>query len=106
MLEVNHNNGNLVIDDKLKYDLASKLLEEEKLSVFADGKTSINNKDAFWVKAKNVEGKYLYHQLLLLIKDTSTQYFEVKTKVYGEENIDDRICESVTIIKSLEKLEN
>jgi hypothetical protein len=106
MLEINYNSGNLVIEDKLKYDLASKLLKEEQLEVFQDGVTKINKKDAFWLKAKNEKGKYPYHQFLLLIKDTSTNYFEVKTKVYGEENVEERICESVAIIKSLEKIKN
>lgn len=105
MLEVNYNNGNLVIDNKLKLNVTSKLLKEEKLQVFQDGKTTINHKDAYWFKAKKEEGKYPYHQFLLLIKDTPTHYFEVKTKIYGEKNVEYRICESIAIIKSLKKTE-
>lgn len=88
------------IDDafikKIKADNTSMQLEE-----VTSKNTSLFSKSSYYNIAKGKKGKYNYKVLNVFTK-TDLGFLHVKTEVYGDSLVDERICKAVKLIDKIE----
>jgi len=87
---------------KLDAEFESKLLSSTDLAVVGSKFEDIQEKPAFWYVLKGENKGFDYQVLQIYIKTSVDTYLEIKTEVYGTENVEKRLCESIQIIKSIE----
>lgn len=104
VLATSFNLGELNFDEKF-YNKRDSLLQVNQLFLISSGKEILKEKPSFWYISKGNKNGFLYHQLNFLIKTSKSSYFNATTKVYGNENIEERFCEAVSIIKTVNFLE-
>lgn len=81
--------------DKVKADNLSLELKE-----LNSKKISFLNNDGYYNLATGKKGKYTYHLLNVYSKAT-TGFLHVKTEIYGDSLVDQRICDAVKLIENI-----
>ncbi len=59
---------------------------------------------AFWNLSKGIKGEMEQHVFNLYIKTTVDSYILATSKIYGGQNIEQRICESINLFNTIEVL--
>ena len=104
ILDASFNFGNLNFDsDFLKK--TDSILTRNSFQKINEGSISFKSKPAYWYLIKGSKKGFTYHQLNLLVIISNTTYFKAYTDIYGDENIDARICSSISILEKLEFLQ-
>jgi len=75
------------------------------LEKIKSGQILFQNKPALWYVVKGKKNGFPYHQFNLMVENTETTYFSVYSEIYGDKNIEERICESISIIDKIEFLQ-
>lgn len=88
--------GELVLDESFK----SKV-DNANLTVLKSNFESFHEKSCYWQISKGEKNGFKYHLFNLFIKMSVDTYIEVKTEFYGEELVDERLCEAFAIINTL-----
>jgi len=101
ILDASFNFGILNFDEAY-YTKIDSVLEISKLQKINSGNLDFNNKPAYWYVAKGQKNNYNYHQFNITLKLSENTYFNSYSEIYGDENVDERICESIAILESLE----
>lgn len=79
----------------------NKKMQQENLQ-FVKGKIlSYLNKPAYWTVFKGTKKDRIFHQFSFFIKLSNNTYFTANTDVYGNKNVEERICKSVSIIEQI-----
>ncbi len=97
------NSGELKIDATFK----NKVLENLEKEQYENAKfkfIQFKNKPSIWFLAKGKKLDKTYHFLQLFIKNSTTDYYEITAQFYGDDLIDKRICESITVMEGMEFL--
>ena len=87
---------------KLDTEFETKILSNSDLSIVNSKFENIQNIPAFWYVKKGEKKGFDYQVLHLFLKTSVDTYLEVKTEVYGDKNVEKRLCESIQLIKTLE----
>jgi len=102
-INTEYNSGNLIINDafttKIKEELDNNNLHilKEQIDIFKE-------KKCYWTVSQGKKTKYDYYFFELFVKSNKKNYLRITTDIYGSENIDDRFCESLSIIETLKIL--
>lgn len=80
------------------------VIANKQLVKIKSGKITSKAKPSYWFLTKGTKNGFTFHQFSLLIKVSESTYFSAVIDIYGENNIEERICESLVIIDSLEFL--
>ena len=95
-----YNSGNLKIDDTFLEEELQKL-QKENLLVLKNKKDNFKGKPCIWFVSKGKKLKYDYYYFELFVKQNKNHYFKISSDIYGDENIDERFCESIAYIETL-----
>lgn len=87
---------------ELNKEFESKIISSTDMTVVNSKFEDIQEKPAFWYHLKGENKGYDYHVLHIFIKTTVDSYLEIKTSVYGNKNVEKRLCESIQLINTLE----
>ncbi|CAM1356879.1 hypothetical protein [Tenacibaculum halocynthiae] len=82
---------------KVSADNTKMKLQEVKTKDF-----KLFNKDSYYSLAKGKKGKYPYHILNVFTKVNSDNFLHVKTEVYGDDLVDERICKAINLINEIQ----
>lgn len=104
ILDTSFNLGELKFDTSFIKKIDSVLIAND-LELVSYGKEKFNKKPSYWYLSKGNKKGFTYHQLDFFTKLSKTNYFSTTTKVYGEHNINERFCESISIQKTVVFLE-
>lgn len=91
-----------VILDSIFATKVDVLLQNEKLKMIDDGYGEFKNFPAYYNYSQGEQLGFDYHYLQLFVKTNVDEYFTISSKVYGLDNINERICESIGIMNTLE----
>jgi len=97
------NSGNLNFDE-FYYKKNDSILTESNLQKLNFENLLFQSKSAFWYVAEGSKNNFKYHTFNLVVKLSENTYFNAYSEIYGEENIEERICKSIAIIESVEFL--
>lgn len=104
ILDASWHQGELIFDESFNEKIKANL-ENEKLKVVKSGKSIFKEKETYYNLSKGMYRDYPYNLLQIFVKSGADEYLLFVTKVYGKEKIDERICESVSILNDLTILE-
>ncbi|SDW90274.1 hypothetical protein SAMN05444411_102427 [Lutibacter oricola] len=104
ILDTSFNYGEINFDsDFIKK--TDSIIKSKNLILVTSEKEKFKNKDSFWYVVKGLKQKMTYHQLNMIIKLSNNTYFSANVDVYGDTRINERLCESLSILNSVEFLE-
>ena len=97
------NNGDLQVNEAFK-DKKIKQYEEDAFENAKYKFVTFKGKPSIWFLAKGRKLNKTYHYFQLFIKNSPTDYFEFTTEIYGDNLIDERLCESIALMGEFEVL--
>lgn len=101
ILDVSFNYGNL------KFDTDFYRKNDSILKSFNYQKTNSNtfkfqSKSGYYNIIKGQKNKFPYNQLNIYVILSENTYLYVNSEIYGEDNVNERVCESIAIINQIE----
>ena len=104
ILDAAFNFGNLEFNEEF-YLKTDSIILVSSLQKAKDGNLQFKSKPAYWYLVKGTKKGFSYHQFNLMVKLSKETYFTAYSEIYGTKNIDERICESISILESIEFLQ-
>ena len=98
------NAGLLNFDDEF-YKKNDSILLKDNLQIINSGNHSFKNKPTYWYIAKGTKNGFTYHQFNLTSKQSENNYFNGYSEIYGDNKINERICETISILEKIEFLQ-
>ena len=101
ILKVSNNSGELIYNDKFfkKIDSVSKNINQKlvisQIEPFKDN-------EMYWNVFKSVKQGFTYHQFNSYIKTSNNSYINSSIEIYGDININERLCEAVNLLKTID----
>ncbi len=96
--------GNLNFDTDF-HNRINSILQKENLQIINSGNESFQSKPTYWYVTKGAKNGFTHHQFNIIVKLSENSYFKGYSEIYGANNIEDRICESITILEKIEFLQ-
>ena len=97
------NSGELNINDTFKNKVL-KGLEQETYENTKYKFVQFKNKPSIWFLAKGKKLDKTYHLFQLFIKNSPTDYYEITSQFFGDDLVDERLCESIAILEKIKFL--
>lgn len=104
IIGVSYQLNNLVFNEQY-FNSVNKLLEQNNLNIIVKKEEDFLNKKAFWYVAEGIKNNRIYHELNVSIKNNNSSYLILTSEIYGDKDVNERICKSLAIFKSLKILE-
>jgi len=104
ILAASYNLGTLDFDSDFHHRKDS-VLTANNLKITASGNESFQSKPSFWYISKGIKNNFDYHRFTVLTKLSENTYFSAYSEIYGNANVDKRICESISLLESIQFLE-
>lgn len=100
ILDVAWKNGNLELNNSFE----KSLLHANNYSIVKSNLEQFKDSPCYWNVSKGTKNNFTYHIFNLFIKTSKENYLEIKTEIYGDEMIDERLCDALQIINTIEIL--
>ncbi|MHB1147693.1 MAG: hypothetical protein ACYC01_08880 [Lutibacter sp.] len=104
ILSASFNLGTLNFDNDFHHRKDS-VLKANNLKIIDSGNELFQKKPSFWYVSKGTKNNFDHHRFTVLTKISENTYFSAYSEIYGTTNIDERICESVWLLESIQFLE-
>lgn len=101
ILDISWRQGELNIDKAFEKALNDSLQLKENLKTARSGNITFKKFPAFWNLSSGEKSGYPYNFLQVFVKTEIDEYIVMTSKVYGNENVNERLCESVDIFENL-----
>ena len=105
ILDIAWHQGELYFDDSFEQKINDTLRINEKLVPVKSGFGKFHKKDMYWNLSTGLYNNYPYNYLQVYIKFEIDEYFLLTTKVYGDQNVDERLCESLMVTDKIKFIE-
>lgn len=87
---------------ELNPELVEKVHADDSFEVISFKFENILEKPSFWHLSKGERKNFEYHILSIYIKTSFDSYMQISTEIYGDENVEKRLCEAMSLIKTIE----
>lgn len=103
IFDASYNLGTIEFDEKF---LASNdsLQKSNNLEILNSKNGIFKSKPSFWYVSKGIKNGYPFHHFNLTVLLSENTYFNSYADIYGEENIDERICKAIALLDKIEFL--
>ena len=101
IIKISNNSGQLIYNDKFfkSIDSLSKIQEqilvESQIEPFKE-------KEMYWNVYKSTKKGFTFHQFNSYIKIANDSFINSVIEIYGDEKINERLCEAISILKTIE----
>ena len=102
IVDVSWHQGELFLDEAFEQKVRDTLAIKEKLSTVKTNYGEFKKYPSYYNLSKGINAGYPYHYLQVYIKTEIDEYFTFTTKVYGSNNIEERLCESIALFEQIE----
>ncbi|MCB0474664.1 MAG: membrane lipoprotein lipid attachment site-containing protein [Flavobacteriaceae bacterium] len=96
--------GELSIDDSFIANLNDSLQQKEQLRTIRSGKMEFQKKPGYWNLSEGERAGHTYHYLQIFTKVEPDAYLTASTKVFGDSAINERLCESISLLDNIKFL--
>ncbi|OIQ37828.1 MAG: hypothetical protein BM563_07725 [Bacteroidetes bacterium MedPE-SWsnd-G1] len=83
-------------------EFSKEINKSNSLNVLKFNMEIFKEKPSYWQVSKGIKNGYVLHEFQHFIQDKTFGYIEVKAEFYGEEMVDERLCEALEIINTIE----
>lgn len=104
ILVTSFNLGSLNFDTNF-HQKKDSLLSRNDLELIKEGNQLFLSKSAYWYVSKGKKNGYTYHQFNLTLKQSENTYFNAYSEIYGDTLVNNRICETISILEKVEFLQ-
>lgn len=104
IIDAAYNQGKLIFNESF-YKKTDSLLKISNLEKVNSGNIIFQEKPAYWYLIKGEKKGFEYQQFNLIVKTSRNTYFTYYSEVYGDTNVESRICESISIINNIKFLQ-
>lgn len=104
ILDASYNLGEVVFNDDFLVRNDS-ITASNKLQIIKSKKINFKSKEGYYFVSKGFKNNFPYHKFNLIVKISENGYFNSSVEIYGEDAIDDRICEAIAILNNIEFLQ-
>ncbi len=104
ILDASFNYGNLEIN-KAFYLKTDSILAVSNLQKVKGETIQFKSKPAYWYLVSGTKKGFTYHQFNLMVKLSKETYFTAYSEIYGTDKVDERICESISLLDKIEFLQ-
>lgn len=104
IFDASFNLGELNFNDTF-YKRTDSIIKANNLQIIKTGNQSFQDMPAYWYLVKGTKKGFTFHQFNLLVRNSPNTYFKAYSEIYGDEYINERICESIHLLKNIEFLE-
>ncbi|MEX1382166.1 hypothetical protein [Lutibacter sp.] len=104
ILDTAFNFGNLEFNEEF-YKKTDSILAISNLQKVKAGSLQFKSKPAYWYLVTGTKKGFKYNQFNLMVKLSKETYFTAYSEIYGTDKIDERICESISILDNIEFLQ-
>jgi len=101
VLDIAWHQGELKLNEFFEQKVIDTLAIKEQLTTYKSKFGKFHGKDAYWNLSEGVDSGFPYNHLELYIKSDFDEYFTITTKIYGQKNINARLCESILIVDKI-----
>lgn len=105
IIDIAWHQGELALDEFFDQKVKDTLAIKEQLSFVKSSLGRFKDRPAYWNLSKGKTGKHTVQFLQMYIKTAPDEYFTLSTKVFGDQLVDERICEAIAIYETLEFIE-
>ncbi|MFK5959076.1 MAG: hypothetical protein QM495_09450 [Lutibacter sp.] len=104
ILSTSFNLGKVTLNKNF-YQKTDSILVANNLELLKSGIDTYQSKQAYWYVAKGFKNKFTFHQFNLTSKRTENSYFNASVEIYGDKNVNERICEAISILQKVKFLQ-
>jgi len=101
IIDVTWHQGEIKLDSDFEQIIENDLKMNEKLKPIKGGFGTFRNIPCYYNLAQGTNSGFTYHYLQIYLKTNVDEYYNLTTKVYGDEFIDERICESLSLFEGI-----
>ena len=105
ILDVSWHQGELDLNESFDQTVKDTLAIKEGLSLVKSNFSEFQDKPCYWNLSKGKSGEFTYHFFQVYVKTQVDEYFTFTTKVYGDENIEERLCSSIQLADKIKFIE-
>lgn len=98
VLDVAYKYNAITIDNNFK----DEVNKSNPFEVLKSNIETHKERSSYWQVSKGRKSGYIIHEFHQFIKDNSKGYVEIKIELYGEKMVDERLCEALDIINTIE----
>ncbi|WP_456379016.1 hypothetical protein [Lutibacter sp.] len=81
------------------------ILVKNNLLLINSGNHLFQSNLTYWYIAKGFRNGFTYHTFNLTVKQSENTYFNAYSEIYGETKVNERICETISILEKIEFLQ-
>jgi len=104
IVEASWHQGELYLDKAFNKRVTDTLARREGVKTVKSNFINFKDYPAYWNLAKGKIGKHNYHFLQVYVKTEVDEYYTFTTKVYGDENVEERFCKAIQLYNQIEFL--
>ena len=105
ILDISWHQGELDLIESFNQTVKDTLAIKEGLSLVKSDFAKFQKKPCYWNLSKGKAGEFTYHFFQVYVKTEVDEYFTFTTKIYGDENVDERLCESIALTDQITFIE-
>ncbi len=96
--------GNLKLNKEF-ITKSDSLFSLKKLKIITSEKEKFINKPSYWYVLSGTKKGFSFHQLNITIKNDGKSYINTTVDVYGDKSVNSRICQAISILKTIQFLQ-
>lgn len=105
VIDIAWHQGELALDEFFDQKVKDTLAIKDQLSNLKSSLSRFKDRPSYWNLSKGKMGQHNYHFLQVYVKTAPDEYFTLGTKVYGDQQVDERLCESIDLYQRMEFIE-
>ncbi len=105
LLNIAWNQGELKLDETFANSINDSLRINDHLKVTKNGFGKFKNKPSYFNLSVGQDSGYPYQYLQVFIKTNVDEYITLTSKIYGKDDVDKRLCESIELFEGIQFLE-
>jgi len=105
ILDIAWHQGELNLNDAFAQTVSDTLSIREQMTTVKSGIGEYKKKPAYWNLSQGKKSNRLYTFMQVYLKTDLDEYFLLTTKLYGKNNIDARLCESIAFFDRIKIIE-
>lgn len=101
IIDVTWHQGEIELNENFEQIIENDLKQNEQLTPFKGGFGYFKDLTCYYSLAKGINSGFTYHYLQIYLKTNVDEYYHLTTKVYGDEFVEERLCESLSLFEGL-----
>ena len=105
IVDISWHQGELALDQYFDQTVKDTLAIKEQLSYLKSSLSKFQDRPSYWNLSKGKTGKHDYHFLQVYVKTAPDEYFTMSTKVIGNQDVEQRLCNAIALYQGMEFIE-